>query len=193
MAAVLGFPKSQNLTPLLKITNFDQISKGLSIIGGNMKQQSKFSGIILLGIGLFFFAIRMNIEPIQPYLTWPTLLIIIGIALLVQANSGKDSASLFSGVFLTGLGLHFHAAPKIEAWPDPLQMITLLTGIAFLVQYKKAKEGLIPGLLLTVLSLWFMFFKTNTPSMQNIFANVENFWPIVLMVLGGYLIFFRKK
>ncbi|WNB93250.1 DUF5668 domain-containing protein [Bacillus sp. NEB1478] len=158
-----------------------------------MKQQNKFSGIILLGIGLFFFAIRMNVEPIQQYLTWPTLLIIIGLALIVQANSGKESASLFSGVFLTGLGIHFHAAPIIESWPDPLQMITLLTGIAFLVQYKKTKEGLIPGLLLTLLSLWFIFFKSNTPSMQNIFADVENFWPIVLMILGAYLIFFRKK
>jgi hypothetical protein len=158
-----------------------------------MKQQNKFSGIVLLGIGLFFFAMRMNVELIQPYLTWPTLLIIIGVALLVQANSGKDSASLFSGVFLTGLGIHFHAAPKVASWPDPLQMITLLTGIAFLIQYKKAKEGLIPGLLLTLLSLWFIFFKSNTPSMQNIFADVENFWPIILMVLGAYLIFFRKK
>jgi hypothetical protein len=158
-----------------------------------MKQQNKFSGIVLLGIGLFFFAIRMNVAPIQPYLTWPTLLMIIGIALLFQAKTGKDSASLFSGVFLTGLGLHFHMAPKLASWPEPLQMITLLTGIAFLIQYKKAKEGLIPGLLLTLLSLWFIFFKSNTPSMQNIFANAENFWPVILMILGAYLIFFRKK
>jgi hypothetical protein len=158
-----------------------------------MKQQSKFSGFILLGIGLFFFAIRMNFDLIQPYLTWPTLIIIIGLALLLQASSGKDSASIFSGVFLTGLGIHFHAVTKIASWPEPLQMITLLTGIAFLIQYKKAKEGLIPGLLLTILSLWFIFFNNNTPSVQNIFARVENLWPIVLMIVGAYFIFFRKK
>jgi hypothetical protein len=158
-----------------------------------MKQQNKFSGIILLGIGLFFFALRMNVDFIQPYLTWPTLVMVIGAALLMQAGSGKDSASLFSGIFLTGLGIHFHAVSRITAWPEPLQMITLLTGISFLFQYKKAKEGLIPGLLLTVLSLWFIFFNSNTPSMQNIFVEVENFWPIILMILGAYLIFFRKK
>ncbi|MBY6035297.1 hypothetical protein KUV80_01445 [Fictibacillus nanhaiensis] len=158
-----------------------------------MKQQNKFSGIILLGFGLFFFAMRMDIALMQPYLTWPTLVIVIGIALLMQAGSGKDLVSLFSGVFLVGLGIHFHAISKIASWPNPLQMITLLTGIAFLVQYKKAKDGLIPGLLLTLLSLWFIFFNSNTPSMQNIFAKVEDFWPIILMVLGAYLIFFRKK
>jgi uncharacterized protein (DUF983 family) len=158
-----------------------------------MKQQSKFSGFILLGIGLFFFAIQMNIEIIQPYLTWPTLIIIIGLVLLLQAGSGKDSASLFTGFFLTGLGIHFHAVSKIPSWPHPLYMITLLTGAAFLLQYKKAKDGLIPGLILTILSLWFIFFNNNTPSVQNIFAEAENFWPIILMVLGAYLIFFKKK
>jgi hypothetical protein len=156
-------------------------------------KQNKFSGIVLLGLGLFFFVSRMNIPLIQPYLTWPTLLIIIGIALLLQAGSGKDAASLFTGVFLVGLGIHFHAAPRVESWPDPLQMITLLTGIAFLIQYKKAKEGLIPGLLLTILSLWFIFFNSRTPSVENLFADVENFWPVLLMVFGAYLIFFRKK
>ncbi|MFD1358382.1 hypothetical protein ACFQ4X_10745 [Fictibacillus halophilus] len=158
-----------------------------------MKQQSKFSGFILIGIGLFFFAIQMNIEVIQPYLTWPTLILIIGLALLIQAGSGKDSASLFSGVFLTGLGIHFHAVSKIPSWPEPLQMITLLTGIAFLIQYKKAKDGLIPGLLLTSLSLWLIFFNNNTPSVESIFAKAESFWPIILMVLGAYFIFFKKK
>jgi hypothetical protein len=158
-----------------------------------MKQQSKFSGFILIGIGLFFFAIQMNIEMIQPYLTWPTLVLIIGLALLMQAGSGKDSANLFSGVFLTGLGIHFHAVSKIPSWPEPLQMITLLTGIAFLIQYKKAKDGLIPGLLLTSLSLWLILFNNNTPSVENIFAKAENFWPIILMVLGAYFIFFKKK
>jgi hypothetical protein len=158
-----------------------------------MKQQSKFSGFILIGIGLFFFAIQMNIEVIQPYLTWPTLVLIIGLALLMQAGSGKDSASLFSGVFLTGLGIHFHAVSKIPSWPEPLQMITLLTGIAFLIQYKKAKDGLIPGLLITSLSLWLIFFNHNTPSVENIFAKAESFWPIILMVLGAYFIFFKKK
>jgi hypothetical protein len=158
-----------------------------------MKQQSKFSGFILLGIGLFFFTIQMNIEIIQPYLTWPTLIIIIGLVLLMQAGSGKDSASLFTGVFLTGFGIHFHAVSKIPNWPHPLQIITLLTGAAFLIQYKKTKDGLIPGLILTILSLWFIFFNNHTPSVQNIFAKAESFWPIILMALGAYLIFFKKK
>ncbi|MCM3717030.1 LiaI-LiaF-like domain-containing protein [Fictibacillus phosphorivorans] len=158
-----------------------------------MKQQSKFSGFILIGIGLFFFAMQMNIEIIQPYLTWPTLILIIGLALLMQAGSGKDASHLFSGVFLTGLGIHFHALGKIPSWPEPLQMITLLTGIAFLIQYKKGKDGLLPGLLLTGLSLWLIFFNQNTPSVENIFAEAKNFWPIILMVLGAYFIFFKKK
>lgn len=158
-----------------------------------MKQRNTFSGILLLGIGLFYFATRMNIEILQPYLTWPTLLVIIGIALIMQANGGKDSSSLFSGVFLTGLGLHFHLAAKIPAWPEPLQMITLLTGISFLMQYRKTKEGLLPGLFLTLLGIWLIFFKSNTPSVENIFVKAEDFWPIILMVLGAYLMFFKKK
>lgn len=158
-----------------------------------MKQRNTFSGIILLGIGLFYFAMRMNIELLQPYMTWPTLIVIIGIALILQASSGKDSSSLFSGVFLTGLGLHFHAAAKVATWPEPLQMIILLAGLSFLIQYRKTKEGLIPGLILTLLSLWLLFFKSNTPSVENIFVKAEDFWPIILMVLGAYLMFFKKK
>lgn len=158
-----------------------------------MKQRNTFSGIILLGIGLFYFANRMNIELLQPYLTWPSILIIIGIALLFQAGSGKDSSSIFSGVFLTGLGVHFHAAEKVATWPEPLQVIILLAGISFLIQYRKTKEGLIPGLLLSLLALWLLFFKSNTPSVENIFVRAEDFWPIILMVIGAYLMFFKKK
>jgi hypothetical protein len=156
-------------------------------------KQNNFSGIVLLGLGLFFLVGRLNVVILQPYLTWPTLLIIIGIALLFQAGAGKDPTALFTGIFLVGLGLHFHAASRLESWPDHLQMVTLLTGVSFLFQYKKGKNGLVPGLLLTVLSVWFIFFNSNTQSVQYLFADVKNFWPFILMIFGAYLLFFKKK
>ena len=49
-----------------------------------MKQQRIFPGIILIGFGAYFYLQQANIVLFQEFFTWPTLLIIVGLAFLGQ-------------------------------------------------------------------------------------------------------------
>ncbi|MGV3465158.1 MAG: LiaI-LiaF-like domain-containing protein, partial [Heyndrickxia sp.] len=55
-----------------------------------MKNQKVFAGIILLGFGFYFYLSQNHLELFKEYITWPSLLIIIGIAFLVQGYNGKN-------------------------------------------------------------------------------------------------------
>ncbi|KSU83752.1 DUF5668 domain-containing protein [Fictibacillus enclensis] len=158
-----------------------------------MKSKGSFSGIVLLGIGLFFLAQQMKVTYVAPYLTWPTFLIIIGLAFLVQSGGGKDGASSFSAILLLGLGIHFHAIHHIDSWPNQPATIILIIGLAFLYMYKQTKEGLLAGIVLIAIAAWNFFNKSQTPSITEWFSSVEGFWPFVLIAVGAYFVFIKKK
>ncbi|MCK6257947.1 DUF5668 domain-containing protein [Fictibacillus sp. WQ 8-8] len=158
-----------------------------------MKGKGNFSGIVLLGIGLFFLARQMNVTYVLPYLTWPTFLIIIGLAFLVQSASGKEGPSAFSAILLLGLGIHFHAISHIDGWPKEPAMIILIIALAFLYMYKQTKEGLLAGIVLLAISGWSFFNKSDTPSIKEWFSSIEGFWPFILIGVGAYFIFIKKK
>ena len=63
----------------------------VNLIGSGvfMKNQRIFPGIILIGFGAYFFLQQTGITIFQQFSTWPTLLIIVGIAFLGQGYSGK--------------------------------------------------------------------------------------------------------
>ncbi|MFC7371269.1 hypothetical protein ACFQPF_06240 [Fictibacillus iocasae] len=158
-----------------------------------MKQQSIFSGIVLLGTGLFFLGTQMQVAELMPYLSWPMLLAIIGIAFLVQSTSGKDGSSAFSGILLTGLGIHFFASGKVEGWPQGIGVILLIMAAAFFYQYKKTKDGLIAGIVMAAISVWLLFIKTKNAPAQDLFSGIEGFWPIAVAAIGAFFLFKRKK
>jgi hypothetical protein len=158
-----------------------------------MKQQSVFSGIVILGTGLFFLGTQMQVTALLPYLSWPALLAVIGIAFLVQSASAKDSSGAFSGILLTGLGIHFYASGRVEGWPQGLGMIIFIMAAAFFYQYKKTKEGLLAGIIMMAISLWLLFFKTNSAPVQDLFSGVEGLWPAALIAVGAIFIFKKKK
>ena len=74
-----------------------------------MKQSKTFIGVLLIGFGLFFVLQQYSIPILSRFDTWPTILIILGMAFLAQGYLNKQPESILPGGILTGLGIHFHA------------------------------------------------------------------------------------
>lgn len=160
-----------------------------------MKHRGVFPGILLIGIGTYFLLRQLNFPFIEQAFTWPTLLLIIGLAFLAQGYSA-DHSSIFPGIVLTGLGIHFHAMNLFGFWPDHWAIYLLIVGIAFLLKYQKTKNGLVPGLLLFTIGILGLFYDGIIEWMGWIGKGVrwiEAFWPAALIILGIYILFFRKK
>jgi hypothetical protein len=161
-----------------------------------MKKQGIFPGIILIGFGLYFLFQQLQLQIFQDFFSWPSFLVIIGIALFGQAYSSKDYHNLLPAFILTGLGIHFHSISYFSFWPDHLPMFMLIVGIGFLLRYQKTKNGLSSGLFLLVLSVFLLYYDSfmNWLSLlKNGFSLLHKFWPIMMIVVGFYLLFFKKK
>jgi hypothetical protein len=161
-----------------------------------MKKQSVFPGIVLIGIGLYFLIDRFHFPALQVFYSWPTLLIIIGIALLAQAYTSRDYQNIVPGFILTGIGVHFHLLNLLKVWPEHWAIFTLIIGIAFLLRYQQTKTGMLPGLLLLVLSIIALFYQEVIGWLSwvgSIVQFVEQYWPFALIAAGVYLLFIKKK
>ena len=75
-----------------------------------MKQSKTFIGVLLIGFGLFFVLQQYSIPILSRFDTWPTILIILGMAFLAQGYLNKQPESILPGGILTGLGIHFQSA-----------------------------------------------------------------------------------
>ncbi|MFD1736004.1 LiaI-LiaF-like domain-containing protein [Bacillus salitolerans] len=161
-----------------------------------MKKQGVFPGIILIGIGLYFLLDQLNLYSLKVFYTWPTLLIIIGIAFLAQAYTSRDYQNIVPGFILFGFGLHFHFSILFSFWPEHWAMFTLIIGCAFLLKYQQTKSNLLPGLLLLILSILALFYHEVIGWLGwigSIVNFIEKYWPIGLIVAGVYLLFIKKK
>nr|WP_029191198.1 DUF5668 domain-containing protein [Ornithinibacillus scapharcae] len=159
-----------------------------------MKNKNTLTAYILIGIGAYFLFRQLKLPIFTDFYSWPTILIIIGLALLVYGFQSKDYNHLFNGTIILGLGLHFHGTRHYSFWIDHWAMYPLIVGIAFLVRYLKTKQGLIPGLILIIFSC-VLIFSINMPSWFGWFYDIVHFinlyWPIVLIGLGIFLL--KKK
>ncbi|MGP4041684.1 LiaI-LiaF-like domain-containing protein [Gracilibacillus sp. D59] len=150
---------------------------------------------LLIGIGVFFLLRELRLPIFTDFYSWPTLLILVGVAFLIHAFSTKDFKNVFPGILLLGLGIHFHALSHYGFWIDHWGMYTMIVAIAFLARAVKTRQGFIPGIILLVISI-FAIFADNQPgwfSWINQFMSwVERFWPAILIGLGVYLLLKRK-
>ncbi|WP_257000940.1 LiaI-LiaF-like domain-containing protein, partial [Terribacillus saccharophilus] len=55
-----------------------------------MTKKNAFIGFLLLGIGAYFLLRQLRVPLFVDFYSWPTLLIIIGAALLLHAYLAKD-------------------------------------------------------------------------------------------------------
>jgi hypothetical protein len=158
-----------------------------------MKRQGVFPGVLLIGVGLIFLLQNYNIPFKNEIFSWPSILLIIGLTALFQAYLGKDYHSIFTGFLLVGLGIHFHGLRLFSFWPDHWAVFTIIIGLAFLFRYSKTKkDGLVPGIGLLLVSLVAFIYTGFIDLFGSLFTYVENFWPVALIGVGCYLLFFRK-
>lgn len=159
-----------------------------------MKRQNSFAAYILIGIGVYFLLRELKIPIITDFYSWPTLLIIIGIALLIHSYTSKDYQHLFSGTVVLGLGIHFHGLGHYSFWIDHWAVYPMIVGIAFVVRGLRTKKGVLTGILITGISI-LLLFSVRLPAsfgwIYDLTAFLEKFWPLILIGIGVYWL--KKK
>lgn len=161
----------------------------------SMKNQRFFPGIILVGFGLFFFLQHSSFSLFSEYVTWPTLLMIVGVAFLFQGYGGRDYEAILPGVILTGFGFHFHVVNRLSIWPDAIGSFILIIALGFLLRYQKVRNGLFQGLLFLALAALMLFYDqvmTWLGLIESKVSTITSLWPILLVLIGIFLLFKKK-
>jgi hypothetical protein len=175
----------------------DYIQVNLTGSGVLMKNQRIFPGIILIGFGAYIFLQQTGFNILQPLYSWPTLLIIIGIAFLGQGYSANDYEGILPGVILVGFGLHYHLAGQVSFWPtNTIGMLVLILSIGFFLRFQKTNSGLFQAFLFLVLALLLLFYDKIAGYLgllQNGMSLVWKFWPLLIILIGIYFLFKKKK
>ncbi|WP_338470425.1 DUF5668 domain-containing protein [Niallia sp. XMNu-256] len=161
-----------------------------------MNHYRYFSGIILLGFGIYFFGQQTNITLLNEYRTWPTLLIIVGLALLAQGYKGQEYEVILPGVIVAGFGFHFHVVERFSIWPDASGALVLFIALGLVLRYQKTGNGLIQGIIFLAIAGLIIFYDNLLSWLGSLGNNVDaiiQYWPLLLMILGIYLLFIKKK
>lgn len=162
-----------------------------------MKNQRIFPGIILIGFGAYFLLQQLGITIFSAFFTWPTLLMIVGVAFLGQGYSAGDSEAVLPGVIMTGFGLHFHLVGNVSFWPaNNIGMLILIISIGFFLRFQKTNSGLFQAFLFLIIAVLLLFYDKVTAYfglLQNGMSFIWKFWPVLLIVVGIYFLLKRKK
>lgn len=156
-----------------------------------MNEQRIFPGVLLIGFGLYFFLHQSAFTWVKPYLGWPALLLITGLAFLAQGFKG-DGNGLVPGVVLAGFGLHFYVVNYLGWWANDTGVFLLIIAIGFLLQHQQTGRGLLNGVLFLVLAAVMLFYGTVKQWLGPI-GSFWQFWPLILIVVGGYFLFVQKN
>lgn len=159
-----------------------------------MKKQHSLTAYLLIGLGIFFLLKQLKIPILTDFYSWQTLLIIIGLALLLQGFISKNYQNIFSGTVVLGIGIHLHGLKYYSFWSDHWAVYVLIVGIAFLVRATKTKKGYFLGFTLIILSILFIFSSLIPISLywvNDIVSLIERFWPVALIIIG--IILLKKK
>lgn len=161
-----------------------------------VKNQRIFPGIILIGFGIYFYLQQSNITVFQEFYTWPTLLMIVGLAFLGQGYLAKDYEAILPGVILFGFGLHFHVVNRLAIWPNHIGTFIMIISLGFFLRYQKVGTGFFQGVLFLILAVLLLFYDKITGwfgHLENRVSMAWKFWPAALVLIGVYLIIFKKK
>jgi hypothetical protein len=167
----------------------------LEVVDG-MKNQRIFPGIILIGVGAYFFLQQISVSLFPQFFTWPTLMIIIGVAFLGQGYIGKEYDAILPGVLLVGFGLYFHILNHYPFWSNQVGAFILILGLGCLLRYQKTHTGLFQAVLFLILSIILLYydkFSSKLDMLQNGLSIVWKFWPLIIIAIGFFLLYKRKK
>lgn len=146
---------------------------------------------MLIGFGLYFFLQQSALTAIKPYLDWPALLLITGLSFLFSGFK-EERGHLLPGVMLTGFGVHIYASTVFYIWSDHPGVLILVIAVGFFIQQVKYGSGLMNGMLYFVLAVVMLFQPSLSASFDS-FSTIWQFWPLLLIVIGGYWLFVRKQ
>lgn len=158
-----------------------------------MKKQNALFAYILIGIGLFFLFRELRLPIFTDFYSWQTLLIIIGAAILIHSYRSKSYENIFIGVLIFGVGIHLHGVENYSFWINHWAVYLVIIGLAFLLRAMKTKSGLLTGVIflaIGVLLIYSQKFSAYFSWIYDIFALLDKFWPIVLIIVG--IILLRK-
>ena len=161
-----------------------------------MKNQRIFPGIILIGFGIYFSCKQAKFHFFQSiYMAYADY--DCRNCLFIPRLWGKDYEAILPGVILTGFGFHFHVVNRFSIWPDARwctysysllsdrsYAIKRLVMVYFKESYFLAFAGLMIILSTTVGWLGLLTNKVDS---------VVQYWPILLILIGIYLLFLKKK
>ncbi|WP_318508158.1 LiaI-LiaF-like domain-containing protein [Bacillus sp. T3] len=161
-----------------------------------MKNQRYFLGILLIGFGGYFLLQHTNIDFLQKFAGWPTLLMIVGTAMLWQGYAGGEHDMIFPGVILFGFGLHFHVVTHLHIWPDHIGVFILIVALAFILKYQMTGIGLAQGLLFLGISAVLLFQDQLIDWVGTIESNgalILKYWPVLLIAVGLFFFMIQKN
>ncbi|WP_077618981.1 LiaI-LiaF-like domain-containing protein [Bacillus sinesaloumensis] len=161
-----------------------------------MKKNNIFSGIILVGIGSYLLLQQLGIPVFTTFYSWQTLIIIVGTAFLFQAYVENNPNSILPGVILVGFGFHFHGINQLSFWPKQPGTLLLIVGLGMLLTYFKTKSGLFHSVILLFVSLLFLNYSLVIGWLglfEGGFSFILTYWPLLIVGIGFYLVFFKKK
>lgn len=161
-----------------------------------MKRISFLPGIILLGIGVFYFTQNLNIHLFENQNSWQFLLILLGAAYLISGHFEKNNTAILPGIILVGIGLHFIYHVKVSSWPDHPAAFLFILALGMLLTAVKMKSGYFQGFLLLAVGLFLHFFQSifqALPLNESGIQLIKTYWPIGLIFIGGYLLFMKRK
>lgn len=159
-----------------------------------MREFRYFTCTILIGFGFFYLLRSIDFPLFQPYYSWATLSIILGLAFLLQSRFGGQADFLLPGVFFTGYGLHQYIAGKLAYWPGEQVVIFLLFGLGFLLIYLKKGVGKGAGILFIIISALLIFYEKilDFLGISNYAETVSTYWPVALILIGLYILYKKK-
>jgi hypothetical protein len=163
----------------------------------NTKQYSNSSvigGILLIALGLVFFAVTQGFLNLSWGNIWPAFLVIVGVVALAQGFATDDpkrrTGQVFGGTLLTLLGGFFFATTlDLISWGDQGSLwpiYPLIVGVSFFAAYfasgREQNGYLIPAAILTLVGVVFLAFILTGTS----YALIGKLWPLFL-IIGGVL------
>lgn len=151
-----------------------------------MKRTSLLPGLILIGIGTFFLLKQFNIFDFSAHLTWPIILMIIGVSFIICSLSGWDKALILPGAIVFFIGAHFYGVNEYTWWPSHWSMYLGAVGLGFLLATMRTQHRgyLFPAILLLAFPVVILSFQAERWLFE--------WWPLVLIIVGLYFILKKK-
>lgn len=156
-----------------------------------MKKKHSLLAYLCIGIGIFFLLRELRLPFFTDFYSWQSLLIVIGLGIIIHSYTTRAYHNLFLGTLLLGIGIHLHGIKHYDFWVSDWSVYLIIVGIAFIIRYTKTKKGVLVGIFFILAGILFLFseqLSLYTSWMTPIVQILERFWPILLILLGFFML-----